>query len=161
TGAGTNGVELSVVMPVYNESENIEALLKRLVPVLERLATSFEIIFVDDGSADPTLELFRTAPRADPRVPALSLSRDLGKEIAIAAGLDHATGAATVIMDADLQHPPELIETFIARWREGYRNVFAQRVDANAYGPLRRILTQHFYKLFGSVGDTRLPEGAG
>ena len=65
----------------------------------------------------------------DPRIRALSLSRNFGKEIAIAAGLDHAAGAAIVIMDADLQHPPELIETFIARWREGYKNVFAQRVD--------------------------------
>ena len=64
-------------------------------------------------------------------------------------------------MDADLQHPPELIETFVARWREGYTNVFAQRVDPSVYHPLRRILTQRFYKLFGSVGDTRLPEGAG
>ena len=92
---------------------------------------------------------------------ALSLSRNFGKEVAIAAGLDHARGAAAVIMDADLQHPPELIETFVARWKEGYKNVYAQRVDHGVYNPLRRLLTQRFYKLFGSVGDTRLPEGAG
>jgi glycosyltransferase involved in cell wall biosynthesis len=158
--ADTKAAELSVVMPVYNESRNIEALLKRLVPVLERCAASFEIIFVDDGSTDATLKVVRSAHDADSRICALSLSRNFGKEIAIAAGLDYARGAATIIMDADLQHPPELIESFVARWREGYKNVFAQRVDP-AYHPIRRILTQRFYKLFSSVGDVRLPEGAG
>jgi glycosyltransferase involved in cell wall biosynthesis len=153
--------ELSVIAPVYNESRNIEALLKRLIPVLERCVASFEVIFVDDGSSDDTLAHLRAAHAHDPRIRALSLSRNFGKEIAIAAGLDHVGGAAAVIMDADLQHPPELIETFVARWREGYKNVFAQRADHSVYNPLRRILTQHFYKLFGSLGDTRLPEGAG
>ena len=84
--------ELSVITPVYNESRNIEALLKRLVPVLERCAASFEIIFVDDGSTDDTLDLLRAAHAEDPRIRALSLSRNFGKEIAIAAGLDHARG---------------------------------------------------------------------
>jgi polyisoprenyl-phosphate glycosyltransferase len=153
--------ELSVITPVCNESRNIEALLKRLVPVLERCAASFEVIFVDDGSTDDTLDLLRAAHAADSRMRALSLSRNFGKEIAIAAGLDHAKGAAAIIMDADLQHPPELIEAFVARWREGYKNVFAQRVDRSVNTPLRRMLTQRFYQLFSSVGDTRLPEGAG
>ncbi len=159
--AGGNGAELSVITPVYNESKNIDALLTRLVPVLEHCAASFEIIFIDDGSTDDTLKLLRAANHTDSRIRTLSLSRNFGKEIAIAAGLDHAKGAATIIMDADLQHPPELIETFIARWRAGYKNVFAQPIDRTVYTPLRRILTQRFYKLFGSVGDTRLPEGAG
>jgi polyisoprenyl-phosphate glycosyltransferase len=158
--AGAKGAELSVITPVYNEANNIKALLPRLVPVLERCAASFEIIFVDDGSTDDTLECLRAAHHTDPRIRALSLSRNFGKEIAIAAGLDHARGAAAVILDADLQDPPELIETFVARWREGYMHVFGQRVGT-VYSPLRRILTQRFYKLFGSIGDTRLPEGAG
>ncbi len=153
--------QLTVITPVFNESRNIEALLKRLVPVLERCVASFQILFVDDGSTDDTLDRLRAANCADSRILALSLSRNFGKEVAIAAGLDHARGAAAVIMDADLQHPPELIETFVARWKEGYKNVYAQRVDHGVYNPLRRLLTQRFYKLFGSVGDTRLPEGAG
>lgn len=153
--------QLIVITPVFNESRNIEALLKRLVPVLERCVASFQILFVDDGSTDDTLDRLRAAHSADSRILALSLSRNFGKEVAIAAGLDHARGAAAVIMDADLQHPPELIETFVARWKEGYKNVYAQRVDHGVYNPLRRLLTQRFYKLFGSVGDTRLPEGAG
>ena len=159
--ADANGPEVSVITPVYNESLNIEALLTRLVPVLERCAASFEIIFVDDGSTDDTLECLRAANRTDPRIRALSLSRNFGKEIAIAAGLDHARGIAAIIMDADLQHPPELIETFVARWREGYRNVFAQPAGRRLYSPLRRVLTHRFYKIFGSVGETSLPEGAG
>jgi glycosyltransferase involved in cell wall biosynthesis len=153
--------ELSVVAPVYNESENIRPLLERLVPVLESCARSFEIIFVDDGSTDNTLEILRSAHDADPRIRALSLSRNFGKEIAVAAGLDHAGGAATIIIDADLQHPPEMIETFVARWREGYKHVFGQRIDRSADSPLRRLLTQRFYRLFGSLGETNLPEGAG
>jgi glycosyltransferase involved in cell wall biosynthesis len=159
--AGANGSEISVITPVYNESSNIEALLTRLVPVLERCAATFEIIFVDDGSTDETLACLRAAHHTDPRIRALSLSRNFGKEIAIVAGLDHARGAAAIIIDADLQHPPELIETFVARWREGYKNVFAQPGDRILYSPLRRILTRRFYKIFGSVGETSLPEGAG
>lgn len=155
------GVELSVVAPVFNESENINALLKKLLPVLMRCAASFEIIFVDDGSTDDTLERLRAANRADSRIRVLSLSRNFGKEIAIAAGLDHAAGKATVIMDADLQHPPDLIETFVARWRDGYKNVFAQRIDRARDSPLRRFLTHRFYQIFGSFGEMRLQAGAG
>ncbi|MCI0465905.1 MAG: glycosyltransferase family 2 protein, partial [Beijerinckiaceae bacterium] len=159
--ADTIGAELSVVAPVFNESANLDALLQRLIPVLERCTASFEIIFVDDGSTDTSLDRLRALNRDDPRIRALSLSRNFGKEIAIAAGLDHARGRATVIMDADLQHPPELIEAFFARWREGYRNVFAQRTGERVDSPLRRILTQRFYRFFASVGDTHLPQGAG
>jgi glycosyltransferase involved in cell wall biosynthesis len=160
-GTAAKDVELSVISPVFNESANIDPLVQRLLPVLMRCVAPFEIIFVDDGSTDDTLERLRAANSADSRIRALSLSRNFGKEVAIAAGLDHAKGAATVIMDADLQHPPELIEIFVARWREGYKNVFAQPIDRTIYSPLRRILTHRFYKFFGSVGDTRLPEGAG
>src|SRR5207237_9767462 len=99
--AGANGAELSVITPVYNESDNIEPLLTRLVPVLERCAASFEIIFIDDGSTDDTLECLRAAHRIDPRIRALSLSRNFGKEIAIAAGLGHGMGAATMILGTD------------------------------------------------------------
>ncbi|WP_026606158.1 glycosyltransferase family 2 protein [Methylocapsa acidiphila] len=158
---GATDAELSVVAPVHNESENIGPLLERLAPVLQRCAASFEVIFVDDGSTDDTLEIVRAAHARDPRIRALSLSRNFGKEVAIAAGLDHARGAATVIMDADLQHPPEAIESFVALWRQGYKNVFGQRTDRAADSPLRRLLTQRFYSLFGSVGETSLPEGAG
>jgi len=159
--AGAREPELSVIAPVFNESDNIEPLLERLAPVLASCARSFEIIFVDDGSTDDTLAILRAAHAKDPRVRAVSLSRNFGKEVAIAAGLDHAQGAAAVIMDADLQHPPEVIEAFVAQWRNGFKNVYGQRVDRAADHPMRRLLTQRFYRLFGSVGETGLPEGAG
>jgi glycosyltransferase involved in cell wall biosynthesis len=153
--------ELSVVAPVYNEAENIEPLLKRLAAALEDCVSSFEIVFVDDGSTDDTLKALRAAHKRDPRVRALSLSRNFGKEIAIAAGLDHVRGAATVIMDADLQHPPETIGKFVELWRAGYKNVYGERVSHTSDSRLRQMLTQRFYRLFESLSETGLPEGAG
>src|SRR5690606_34696861 len=100
---------ISVVIPVLNEAQALRPLLARLCPVLERLGT-WEIIFIDDGSCDDTLELIRALHRTDARIRAVALSRNFGKEIAIAAGLRYARGDAVVIMDADLQHPPEVIE---------------------------------------------------
>ena len=154
-------VDLSVVIPVYNESENIQLLLEKLLPVLGRCTASFEIIFVDDGSGDDTYLQLAKVHAQDARIKALALSRNFGKEIAIAAGLDCSRGAATVIMDADLQHPPEMIETFVTLWRQGYKNVYGQRTDRTADSRLRRMLTQRFYKLFENFGETPLPEGAG
>ncbi|MDB5568840.1 MAG: putative enzyme [Hyphomicrobiales bacterium] len=153
--------QLSVVVPMYNEEANLEPLVARLVPVLERCVDTFEVIFVDDGSSDATLAALRAVHRLDPRLRAVSFSRNFGKEIAIAAGLDHARGDAVVIMDADLQHPPEMIETFVERWREGYQNVYGQRVDRTADSALRRSLTLRFYHLFETFGETSLPPGAG
>ncbi len=120
-----------------------------------------EVVFVDDGSRDDTLLRLRRLHDVDPRYRAIAFSRNFGKEIAIAAGLDHTSGRATVIMDADLQHPPELIETFVARWREGYSMVFGLRTDRDLDGPVRRFLAHAFYRLFASFGETPLPEGAG
>jgi glycosyltransferase involved in cell wall biosynthesis len=153
--------EIAVVVPVYNEAENIELLVARLVPVLERVARSFHVVFVDDGSRDETMEVLRRVHARDARMTAISFSRNFGKEIAIAAGLDHADADAVVIMDADLQHPPEVIEAFVARWREGYKNVFGQRTDRAADSALRRMFARRFYELFGLFGETPLPEGAG
>jgi glycosyltransferase involved in cell wall biosynthesis len=153
--------ELSVVVPVFNEGENIEALVGTLVPVLEGCVASFEIVFVDDGSEDDTLARIRRAAEEDSRVSAVSFSRNFGKEIALAAGLDHAQGRAVVMIDADLQHPPETIATFVAKWREGYDMVYGQRVDRSTDGPIRRWMTEKFYTLFSRFGETPLPPGAG
>ncbi|MDP2357102.1 MAG: glycosyltransferase family 2 protein [Beijerinckiaceae bacterium] len=153
--------ELSIVIPMFNEADNLTLLVEKLTPVLERASDSFEVVFVDDGSRDGTLEGLRRAHALDPRFRAISFSRNFGKEIAIAAGLDHTRGDAVVIMDADLQHPPEMIETFMARWREGFENIYGQRVDRTADSPLRRILTMRFYELFSNFGEMTLPPGAG
>ncbi len=153
--------ELSVVIPVYNEAANIGPLCDRLVPVLERISTDWEVVFVDDGSADDTLRAIEARHRTEPRIGALSFSRNFGKEIAIAAGLDHARGRAVVIMDADLQHPPEVIETFVERWREGYVMVYAQRTDREGESFAKRSFARLFYRLFRQFGEMALPEGAG
>ena len=154
-------IELSVVIPVYNEGGNIAPLCDRIVPVLERLTPIWEIIFIDDGSADDTLAAIKARHVGDPRIGAVSFSRNFGKEIAIAAGLDHARGRAVVIMDADLQHPPELIETFVQRWREGYVMVYGQRTSREGESSMKRGFAHLFYRLFDRFGETSLPEGAG
>lgn len=153
--------ELSVAIPVYNEAANLRSLVARLTPALEKCCASFEVIFIDDGSNDGTLETLRELNAADPRLAAISFSRNFGKEIAIAAALDHARGRAVVIMDADLQHPPEAIEAFVAKWREGYKNVYGQRLDRATDTKMRSFLTQIYYTLLDHFGDVSLPHGAG
>lgn len=154
-------IEISVVVPIYREAESVEPLCRRLVAVMERVAHSFEVLFVDDGSGDDTLQAIRAQNARDPRIKAVSFSRNFGKEIAIAAGLDHARGQAVVIMDADLQHPPETIPDFVAKWREGYVMVYGQRTDRSGESRTKRGFTHAFYRLFARFGETELPEGAG
>ncbi|MBU3889221.1 glycosyltransferase family 2 protein [Methylosinus sporium] len=153
--------EISVAIPVFNEAANLRPLVARLKPVLERCAASFEIVFVDDGSSDETLAGLRELHEEDARVKAVSFSRNFGKEIAIAAALDHSRGAAVVLMDADLQHPPETIAQFVAKWREGYKNVYGVRRDRAGEPLLRSLFANLFYGLFDRFGETPLPRGAG
>lgn len=153
--------ELSLVIPAFNEADNLPALLARVVPLLDRLSKDWELIFVDDGSSDETFAHIAAAHLKDARIRCVSFSRNFGKEIAIAAGLDAARGDAVVIMDADLQHPPEMIEKFMALWREGYDVVYGQRIDRHTDSWARRAFTAVFYHLFASFGETPLPDGAG
>jgi glycosyltransferase involved in cell wall biosynthesis len=155
------GGKLSVVVPGLNEERGIAALVERLQPVLDSLDLDWEVVFVDDGSTDRTLELLRTLHRQDARYKALSLSRNFGKEIAAAAGLAYVTGDAAVLIDADLQHPPELIRDFVARWRDGFDIVYGQRLDRDADTALHRLSARVFYKAFEKLSGTALPPGAG
>jgi glycosyltransferase involved in cell wall biosynthesis len=153
---------ISIVIPVLNEAANLERLIGRLTPVLDGLgADAWEVVFVDDGSSDDTLGELRRLNGVDPRIRAISFSRNFGKEIALAAGLRYASGDAVVIMDADLQHPPEVLSQFVARWREGYQVVYGQRLDRNTDSPLRRLVSVAFYKLFNALVKTDIPAGAG
>lgn len=154
-------VELTVVVPVYNEARNLRPLVEALTPVLDAQAAGWEVIFVDDGSADDSLSVIRAVNAADPRFRAVSFSRNFGKEIAIAAGLDHARGRAVAIMDADLQHPPGTLVEFMAKWREGFQMVYGVRTDRESESALKRNFARVFYKLFERFGETGLPEGAG
>lgn len=152
---------ISIVIPVLNEAGNLQRLIGRLVPVLDGLGADWELVFVDDGSTDLTLEKLRQANQDDERIKAISFSRNFGKEIALAAGIRYATGDAVILMDADLQHPPEVLSQFVARWREGYQVVYGQRIDRNTDSPARRFVSLAFYKLFNALVKTDIPDGAG
>lgn len=161
TATSTPRPKLSIVVPVFNEADNLAPLIARLEPILDAHAGSWEIVCIDDGSRDGTLAALRALHAQDSRINAISFSRNFGKEVAIAAGLDHANGDAVVIMDADLQHPPEVIPAFLTKWREGFLNVYGQRTDREGESPLKRNFAKAFYRLFASFGETELPEGAG
>ena len=153
--------DISVVIPVFNEANNLALLSARLSAVMADCEQSFEVIFVNDGSEDDTLEKIRSLCELSTNFRALSLSRNFGKEVAITAGLDKARGDAVIIMDADLQHPPELISQFIEKWRQGFKNVYGQRLDRTTDPRLRTIFTKLFYRLVNKFGDISLPSGAG
>ncbi len=155
------GRTLSVVVPVYNEERGLDALIGRLIPVLEATGLAWDVTFVDDGSRDGSREVLRRLHQSDSRLKAVFLSRNFGKEIAVAAGLSYATGDAVVLMDADLQHPPETLTQFVAQWRAGYDIVYGQRDDRTADAALRRLFSRGFYKAFESLSGTTLPDGAG
>ncbi len=151
---------LSVVIPMFNEVENLEPLFDRLFPVLARLGMETEIICVDDGSRDETLARLKAIRARTPSLKIISFSRNFGKEVALAAGLRYARGDAVVLMDGDLQHPPEAIEAFVDRWREGYQMVYGQRRQTEKAVNIRRFLTRSFYRAFAVVAQTPLPQGA-
>ncbi len=152
---------LTLIIPVFNEGTNIERLVMRLAPIVEKMKIQYEILFIDDGSSDDTLSSIKQFAAFDPHIRAISFSRNFGKDIAIAAGLENTKGNAAILMDADLQHPPEIIETFVVKWLEGYDMVYGQRVDRAADGHIRRALTHSFYHLFERFGEVKLPDGAG
>ncbi len=153
--------ELTVVVPVLNEERNVPLIAERLTGVLEGCVASHEILFIDDGSRDGTLAAIRALAAADPRIRCISFSRNFGKEVALAAGLDHARGEGVVMIDADLQHPPETIPRFVEKWREGYDMVYGQRTDRSTDGRTYSGFARRFYRLFERFAETPLPEGAG
>ncbi|MEM7774322.1 MAG: glycosyltransferase family 2 protein [Pseudomonadota bacterium] len=152
---------ITVVVPVFNEYGGLDELLARLQPSLDATGLTWDILFVDDGSRDGTFERLAVLHGEDQRIQVLSLSRNFGKEIAIAAGLQHARGDAVIIMDSDLQHPPELIGEFVQRWQQGYRIVFGQRMDRDTDSPVRSFFSRSFYQLYNALVESDIPPGAG
>ena len=151
---------LSIVVPVYNEAGNVRVLYDRLVSVLEPLALEWELIPVDDGSSDGTLDELQGLQAADPRVRPISFSRNFGHQVALTAGLDAARGAAVVCMDGDLQHPPEVLPELLAKWREGYDVVQTVRTDTAGVGPLKRLTSALFYRFINWLSDTPIEPNA-
>lgn len=155
------GNTLTLVVPAYNEANGLEALASASRPVLDATGMQWNVVFIDDGSNDDTSAAIRRLHEADRRFGGIVLSRNFGKEIAVAAGLAHAKGDAVIIMDADLQHPPEVIPKLIEEWRAGFEVVYGVRDDRDADGPIRRTFSNAFYRLFQILSGTRLPQGAG
>jgi polyisoprenyl-phosphate glycosyltransferase len=151
---------LSVVVPAYNEAMGLERFHVRLAGALAGLH-NWEVVYVNDGSSDGTLSVMEGLQRADDRVAVVSLSRNFGKETAMTAGLDHAVGDAVVIIDADLQDPPELIPDLVARWRDGFDMVYAKRRTRDGDSWLKRGTAKGFYRLIHRMGDLKIPQDAG
>jgi dolichol-phosphate mannosyltransferase len=155
------GPRLSVVVPVFDEEENVRELYLRTAEVLDRLGTPWEIVFVDDGSRDRSLALIRELRDADPRVRYRSLSRNFGHQVAITAGLDAARGDAVVVMDGDLQDPPELIPELVAKWTEGFEVVYAVRRAREGLSPVRVLVYEAFYRLLRRLARIEIPVDSG
>jgi len=152
--------KISVVVPAYNEEDCVDELLRRLSLVSETLAAQFEMEFivVENGSADSTFGKLLALRKRDPRLKVLRLSRNFGAEGAVTAGLRYATGDCAVIMSADLQDPPELIPQFVARWKQGYDNVYGVIERRTDEGLVRQVLTRVFYRLISSLNPQPVPE---
>jgi dolichol-phosphate mannosyltransferase len=154
-------VRYSFVVPAWNEEDVLPELHRRLAPVVDGLDGESEIIFVDDGSTDRTFDILLSLRERDPRCKIVRLSRNFGHQAAITAGLDAAGGEAAIILDADLQDPPELVPQLIARWQEGYEVVFGVRVSREGESLAHRLVTRAFYRFMKRTADIELPVGAG
>ncbi|MEM1436748.1 MAG: glycosyltransferase family 2 protein [Pseudomonadota bacterium] len=146
---------------MYNEAAGLNDLFQRLLPVLEALSVSFELICVDDGCTDDTVEMLRQWQAEGAPVTIVRLSRNFGKERALAAGLDRAVGEVVVPLDADLQDPPELIATLLAKWQEGYDMVVARRVSRPGDSQFKVQSARWFYRVMNRFSEIALPENAG
>jgi polyisoprenyl-phosphate glycosyltransferase len=150
---------LSVIVPVFNEEEVLPEFHKRLSMVLESLGVEAEILYVNDGSSDATLRVLRGLH--DPRAAIIDLSRNFGKEIAMTAGLDHASGDAVVVIDADLQDPPELIPELVKQWQEGFDVVYARRLARHGETLLKRLTAKLFYRAIQFLAPIKIPADTG
>jgi glycosyltransferase involved in cell wall biosynthesis len=152
---------VSVVVPLFNEEDVVGRFHARLVPVMDALGCAWEVVYVDDGSRDGSRAALDGLAAGDGRVGIVGLSRNFGKEAAMTAGLDHARGQSVVVIDVDLQDPPEVIPELVAGWREGYDVVYAQRTVREGETWLKRATAKAFYRIMGRIGPVSLPEDTG
>ena len=157
----SDSIFLSAVVPMYNEEKNIDVFFSRVFSVLEKLTPEYEIICVNDGSTDTTLEKLLEYHQKNSSVKIINLSRNFGKERALTAGLDYAKGDVVIPIDADLQDPPELIEELVHKWREGYDVVYATRRVRRGESLVRRAITALFYILLNKVSEIPIPRNTG
>ena len=155
-----NSIYISVILPVFNEEQVLPELHRRLTAVLRGFSEPYEIIFVNDGSRDKSLEIMKRLHSEDSRVKFIDFSRNFGHQIAITAGMDYASGDAVIIMDADLQDPPEVLPELISKWREGYEVVYAVRKKRKE-GLFKRICYSTFYRVLRKLSTIEIPLDSG
>jgi dolichol-phosphate mannosyltransferase len=154
-------MKLSIVIPIYNEEENIDSLINRLRTVVAQMQISCEYIFVNDGSKDHSFQLIKNLALADPAIKYIDFSRNFGHQIAVSAGLDLAAGDRVAIIDADLQDPPELIIEMFAKMDQGYEVVYAKRNNRNGESWLKKFTAKVFYRILKSITSVKIPVDTG
>ena len=152
---------LSVVVPAYNEEEVLPIFYKRLSATLNTVDMRTEVVYINDGSTDNTLRIMQAFQKEDPNTAIIDLSRNFGKEIAVTAGLDHANGDIVVIIDADLQDPPELISEFIKQWEDGYDVVYGKRITRSGETVIKKVTAYVFYRVIKKFSRVYIPEDTG
>jgi polyisoprenyl-phosphate glycosyltransferase len=155
------GIQISVVIPLYNEEENIDILFKRVISALESLKLTYEIICINDGSKDKTLDILIDYHLNNSDIKVINLSRNFGKDIALTAGIDYASGNAVIPIDADLQDPPELIGEMVLKWQEGYDIVYATRKTRQSETWFKRSTANAFYVLLDKITKISIPRNTG
>ncbi|PIQ28597.1 glycosyltransferase [bacterium (Candidatus Blackallbacteria) CG17_big_fil_post_rev_8_21_14_2_50_48_46] len=153
--------EVSLVAPMYNESEGLDKFFDTVIPILEQVGPEWEIVCVNDGSRDDTLEKLIAYHKRDPRIKVINFSRNFGKEAGTTAGIDLSRGKAVIPIDADLQDPPEMILAMIEKWREGYKVVLATRTERKEDTWFKRHSALMFYRLISAMSEVHIPKNTG
>lgn len=156
-----NGIKYSVIIPMYNEEEVILESYRRLDNVMRPLGEEYELIFVNDGSRDRTMEIMLDVAKKDPHVKIVDFARNFGHQTAVTAGMKYSSGDAVVIIDADLQDPPELIPGMIEKWKEGYEVVYGKRLKREGETKFKLVTAKAFYKLINSLSGNMIPMDTG
>ncbi len=154
-------VDLSVIIPIYNEEANIGALYQRLTSVMKETTSSYELLFVNDGSRDMSIFLIKEFAEKDPNVRYIDFSRNFGHQVAVSAGIDNTRGNAVVIIDADLQDPPELIKEMYTKMKEGFQVVYAKRRKREGEGFLKKLTAKMFYRILSRITSVSIPVDTG
>lgn len=152
--------KVSIIVPAHNEAGNIPVISEEITEVMNNFSYDYEITFIDDGSTDESLEILQKLNKQNSKIQYVELSRNFGHQNALKAGLDLADGDCVICLDCDLQHPPELIKTFIEKWEDGYEIVYTRRKDTKSNSLFKRYSSIYFYKLINNISEVKLENGA-